>query len=88
MKPSGPKYEISTITSKPNRDNRASPCVAGKRTGHGADGPNGAGRMAYALARLRASDEARSAELDRDPRVMVPDEDEESQRPCGARRGS
>jgi len=65
-----------------------STAIGVRRAREDCSGPNGSARMAYALARLRSQDEARSAELDRDPRVMVPDEDEESQRPCGARRGS
>jgi len=43
------------------------------------------GRLDYVAARLRAQDEARSAELEKDDRVWRPDPDEETERPCGAR---
>ena len=70
---------------KPNADARSAPNhSATGRTRNGDAGPNGSGRMAYALARLRGEDEARSSALTLDARCYVPDPDEETQRPCGA----
>jgi hypothetical protein len=82
-------YElVNAYGSKPDTDARAAPGHSSVRRGAGGDGPNAGGRMAYALARLRPEDEARSAALAQDPRIYAPDPDEETTRPCGAKRSA
>jgi hypothetical protein len=74
---------ISAGAKGEDRSGTSNPTMRALRLG--GEGPNGAGRMAFALARLRKSDEARSEALERDPRVYQPDPDETTERPCGGR---
>jgi len=89
MRPPRQTYEHpNAFGSVPDADHRSAPAHAGSRVRTGGEGPNGAARMAYAEARLRKTDEARSVEPERDPRIRIPDADEETTRMCGAPRAT
>ena len=76
MRNRAPCYEKATAYGTGGRTSDARAMRTGGHIKPAPQSANGAAKMAYAEARLRATDEARSAELAADERTQTPDDDE------------